>query len=40
MFNFLILQSAVNKFFDSQFTRGVHADGSKENPIQVSEQVL
>ena len=35
MFNFLIFQSAINKFFDSLLTRGGH--GSKENPVLVSE---
>lgn len=35
MFNFFIFQSAINKFFDSLFTRGGH--GSKENPVLVSD---
>lgn len=36
--NFLIFQSAVNKFYDSCFSRGEY--GTKENPVVASKVFL
>lgn len=36
--NFLIFQSAVNKFYDSCFSRGGY--GTKENPVVASKVFL